>query len=92
MQTFAGIDVCGSRLAQEIREVVAENASLQYITLIGHSMGGLILRHAAGQLYSPDTGLVAGLQPMHFITMATPHLGCDASGESQVRARRQDTC
>jgi alpha-beta hydrolase superfamily lysophospholipase len=84
MQTFAGIDTCGKRLAEEIREVVARNPSLKYISFLGHSMGGLIVRHAAGNLYDPSSKLVAGLQPIHFIAMASPHLGCDASGESQV--------
>jgi hypothetical protein len=49
------------------------------------SMGGLLLRFAAGALYDPATGHVAGLRPLHYICMATPHLGCDGDGESQVR-------
>lgn len=35
-------------------------------------------------LYDPRTGKIAGLEPSHFITLATPHLGCDADGVSQV--------
>jgi Putative serine esterase (DUF676) len=42
-------------------------------------MGGLIARHAAGHLFDPATGLVAGLRPAHFVTMATPHLGCEVA-------------
>lgn len=49
-------------------------------------MGGLIARHAAGHLYDEGTGLVAGLRPGHFITMATPHLGCEVdTSPAQVR-------
>lgn len=48
-------------------------------------MGGLIARHAAGHLFDERTGLIAGLQPAHFITMATPHLGCETgSSPAQV--------
>jgi hypothetical protein len=86
LQTFHGIDTCGKRLAEEIRLVVAKYPSLKYISFLGHSMGGLLVRHAVGHLYNPSSMLVAGLQPIHFITMASPHLGCDASGESQARA------
>lgn len=35
-------------------------------------------RYAAGRLYDPAARTVAGLQPCHFVAMATPHLGCDS--------------
>lgn len=41
-QTFDGIDVCGERLAGEIRAVAAAHPSLRRISLLSHSMGGLI--------------------------------------------------
>jgi Putative serine esterase (DUF676) len=44
-----------------------------------------MLRYAAGILYNAAERRIAGLQPMHFMTMATPHLGCDAAGEPQVQ-------
>jgi hypothetical protein len=48
-------------------------------------MGGLMVRYALGVLYRPACRTVAGLQARHFISMATPHLGCDpADGEAQV--------
>ncbi|KAL4445864.1 hypothetical protein ABPG77_009063 [Micractinium sp. CCAP 211/92] len=77
-RTFEGIDVCGERLAEEIRAVVAQHPGLARISLLGHSMGGLISRYAAGKLYDPGSGTLAGLAPCHFVAMATPHLGCDA--------------
>eukprot|EP00892_Ulva_mutabilis_P005269 jgi/Ulvmu1/3113/UM015_0153.1 len=83
--TFDGIDVCGKRLAEEIQQVVAGQPELQYISMLGHSMGGLVLRYAAGYLYDKKEQRIAGLTPVHFISMATPHLGCDATdGEHQV--------
>lgn len=38
-------------------------------------MGGLYSRYALGLLYNPETGLVAGLQPVSFVCIASPHLG-----------------
>ncbi|KAK9829760.1 hypothetical protein WJX72_007706 [[Myrmecia] bisecta] len=84
LQTFDGIDSCGQRLAEEIQAVVAEHGTLVRISVIGHSMGGLVARYALGKLYNPDTGLLCGLQPCHFVTLATPHLGCDGEGPAQV--------
>ncbi|CAG9460761.1 unnamed protein product [Pedinophyceae sp. YPF-701] len=85
LRTFDGIDVCGERLAREIRFEVERNPTLKKISLIGHSMGGLIARYAAGKLYDPQTGLIAGLKPMHYVSMATPHLGvAGEEGENSV--------
>lgn len=39
---------------------------------------------AAGKLYDPSTGLICGLKPAHFVTLATPHMGCDGAGPAQV--------
>ncbi len=38
----------------------------------------------AGKLYDPVTCLICGLIPAHFITLATPHMGCDGEGPAQV--------
>jgi hypothetical protein len=42
-------------------------------------MGGLISRYAIGALYDPASGSIAGLAPSHYISMATPHLGCECT-------------
>ena len=71
--------MCGERLASEIRELRGAHPSLQSISIVAHSMGGLLSRYAIGRLYDPGTRTVAGLQPRHFVAIATPHLGCDAA-------------
>lgn len=63
---------------------MAAHPSLERISVIGHSLGGLLARCAIGALFNPTTRTICGLQPCHFITMATPHMGCDAEGISQV--------
>jgi triacylglycerol esterase/lipase EstA (alpha/beta hydrolase family) len=75
---------CASAPRLQVRTLVSQNPSLQRISFIGHSMGGLLCRYAIGVLYCPQSGAVAGLQPHHFVSMATPHCGCDAVGMAQV--------
>jgi hypothetical protein len=37
-----------------------------------------VYHSTTGKLYDAETQLICGLRPAHFITLATPHLGCDA--------------
>eukprot|EP00887_Chlorella_sp_A99_P005958 scaffold29.g5958.t1 len=79
-RTFEGVDACGRRLAEEIRGLAAAHPSLTRVSVLAHSMGGLMWvgsRYALGQLFDPASGTVAGLQPSHFVALASPHLGCD---------------
>ena len=84
-RTFDGVDVCGARLAAEVEALVAaEGAGLETISFVGHSLGGLIGRYAAGVLSDAESRKMAGLQPHSFVTIATPHLGCDASSATSI--------
>ena len=83
LRTFDGIDVCGERLAEEIKEIVRERPSLRSISIVGHSLGGLIARYALGVLYCEETRTMYGLKPKHFMTIVSPHLGCDGSHASE---------
>ncbi|CAL5036853.1 unnamed protein product [Urochloa decumbens] len=106
-KTFDGIDIAGTRLANEVLDVVKKMSSLRKISFLAHSLGGLFARYTIATLYSLETknagqtgasivptasgsaksqqtsglGAVAGLEPINFITLATPHLG--------VRGRNQ---
>ncbi|CBJ48764.1 putative serine esterase [Ectocarpus siliculosus] len=82
-KTKDGVVEGGSRLAEEILEVVQSTPSLSRISLVGNSLGGLYVRYAAKLLYRDETtggdggtgATVAGLSPSVFMTIATPHLG-----------------
>ncbi|CAM9441241.1 unnamed protein product [Ectocarpus sp. 4 AP-2014] len=82
-KTKDGVVEGGSRLAEEILEVVQSTPSLSRISLVGNSLGGLYARYAAKLLYRDETtggdsgtgATVAGLSPSVFMTFATPHLG-----------------
>lgn len=89
--TFDGVDRMGERLAEEVLTVVKRWPEVSKISFVAHSLGGLVARYAIGRLYenvaiihanSSEQCLqqlfearIAGLQPVNFITVATPHLG-----------------
>ncbi|CAK7347357.1 unnamed protein product [Dovyalis caffra] len=103
MSTFDGVDVMGDRLTEEVISVIKGHPSVQKISFVGHSLGGLVARYAIARLYEQDLteeisrengygksdeprdidkcvheksrGKIAGLEPMNFVTSATPHLG-----------------
>ncbi|KAL8552480.1 hypothetical protein ACS0TY_001245 [Phlomoides rotata] len=95
-KTLDGVDVMGDRLAAEVLDVIKRNPSLRKISFVSHSVGGLVARYAIGKLYTPpkggseddvstndeSKGTIADLEPINFITVATPHLG--SRGNKQV--------
>lgn len=99
--TFEGVDVCGARVAAEVRAAVAaEQAArkavgappLDRISVVGHSMGGLVARNAVAHLFEDGTGgggggrpTIAGLRPVAFTSIATPHAGCTGSPSSAAQ-------
>lgn len=76
-RTYDGIDVCGERVAKEVREKVGRMAKdgdrCTKISFVGYSFGGLASRYAIGVLYSTD--FFTDIEPICFTTFATPHLG-----------------
>jgi hypothetical protein len=92
-RSFDGVEEGASRIADEIREVVAAHPTLARLSLIGNSLGGIYARYAAALLFEPAPsssgdsgsggrcgGTMAGLIPDTFLTTATPHLGVGPFG------------
>ncbi|KAI8391494.1 putative serine esterase-domain-containing protein [Radiomyces spectabilis] len=75
--TYDGIDICGRRLVIKIHEHIDELKSkglrVTKVGMVGYSMGGLILRFAIGLL--GKEGFFRTVEPVFFVTFATPHLG-----------------
>ena len=71
--TRDGINIGGHRLALEIVEFSKHNPDVDKISMIGHNIGGLYCRYAAGALYANE--MFKLLKPVNFITLATPHFG-----------------
>ena len=47
---------------------------------------------SVGKLYDPSSRLICGLKPAHFLTLATPHMGCDGEGPAQVNLSGLPAC
>lgn len=98
-------------LFPQVIQVIKRHPSVQKISFVGHSLGGLIARYAIAKLYGRDIskelsernghseseissdqechahdrkyeGKIAGLEPINYISSASPHLG--SRGHRQV--------
>ncbi|KAG7397098.1 hypothetical protein PHYBOEH_001249 [Phytophthora boehmeriae] len=72
-QTYDGVDQGGERLADEIQRLAQKMPRLRKLSMIGHSLGGLYNRYCIGVLLS--RGFFDKIEPVNFVTLATPHLG-----------------
>lgn len=75
--TYDGIDVNGKRVRDEIvqqkEELERGGNKVTKLSVIGYSLGGLILRYAIGILYKE--GFFNEVIPVNYITFCTPHVG-----------------
>ncbi|OQR92143.1 hypothetical protein ACHHYP_04075 [Achlya hypogyna] len=71
--THDGIDVGGTRLADEVEALAASCPKLEKLSLVGHSLGGLYVRYCIGVLYARQ--FFDRIIPMNMISLASPHLG-----------------
>ena len=82
-KTGGDIEKMGKRLAKEVNKYVKDHFyqdSLEKLSFIGYSLGGLIARTSL--LYLPDY-----LANLHFLlTLSTPHLGCYSNSSKLVNA------
>ena len=67
LNSYNGIRIGGDNLAQEVRAVTSSYPQLRRISFVGNSLGGLYARYAVRVLFNPDTKLIAGLIPFHFL-------------------------
>ena len=75
-RTHEGIARCSERLWQELEGFLAslEGRKLR-VSLVGHSFGGLLLRHCAVRLHALQQQKKADIELACFVSLATPHLG-----------------
>lgn len=73
VKTTHGISRGGRSLAKEIVSFIEKlsqqeaKTTLQYISFVGNSLGGLYARYAVKELFDEDKGTIAGLTPSHFM-------------------------
>lgn len=89
--TYDGVPAGAARLAAELRSVVEAHPSVTHLSLVGNSLGGLYGRYLAHLLYDARDGKVAGLQPVTFLTTASPHLGVGQHGHLRAIPRALQT-
>jgi len=77
--TLDGIDAGGDRVTMEITKLIEENPNIKYLSVIGHSLGGLYGRYSIGSLHKQN--FFDKVKPMNFITMASPHMGSRRSSK-----------
>ncbi|EAK87886.1 hypothetical protein [Cryptosporidium parvum Iowa II] len=83
--TSDGIENGALRMSKELQQVIIRTPSLEKISFIGHSLGGLYNRAVLPLMSNyplekeiqskNSTGLIGGLKPMNFISIGTPHKG-----------------
>jgi hypothetical protein len=83
-QTYFGIEPCGERLRDMVKQQCNLHPLATKISFIGHSLGGLMIRYCIGLLqdenfFGSDRS-VPQLQPLLYISVASPHLGVQGLG------------
>jgi hypothetical protein len=74
LKTQDGIANAGNRLFSEILQVISNYENeLERISIIGHSLGGLIARFAIGKLFA--CGVFEKLIPTYFVSITVPNVG-----------------
>ncbi|EGC31146.1 hypothetical protein DICPUDRAFT_157035 [Dictyostelium purpureum] len=73
LATHDGINKIGTRLYKEVLELYEQYDHPEKISMIGHSLGGLITRYAIGLLYRD--GFFERCKPDQFISLSSPHCG-----------------
>lgn len=71
--TYEGVEHCSSRAVSEIQQFIKLHPSINLISFVGYSLGGIFLRHVIGDLY--NLHIFKSIKPHSFTTFATPHLG-----------------
>ena len=64
LRTFDGIVPGGLRVAREVRQFSSRLPSLETISFVGNSLGGLYTRQALGLLYDDGAETICGLRPV----------------------------
>eukprot|EP00166_Cyanidium_caldarium_P000843 ctg_1343.g611 len=80
-RTHDGVDAGGQRVAREVQQVLQQcGERVQYVSLVGYSLGGLYVRRAVVDLVDERTGRIAGARAHTLMLVTVPHLGVRSYG------------
>ncbi|THU89916.1 DUF676-domain-containing protein [Dendrothele bispora CBS 962.96] len=84
-KTYDGIEWGAERAAKEIMEAARrieekDHHTIDKFSITGYSLGGLYARYVIAILHASD--FFANVQPMNFVTIATPHIGIPRTDRS----------
>ncbi|VEU21165.1 DEKNAAC102096 [Brettanomyces naardenensis] len=83
-RTYDGIDLCGTRVAEEIvdetQRLLANGHTVTRFSIIGYSLGGLIARYVIGVL--EYKGYFKEVERVNFTSFCSPHVGVLTPGTS----------
>jgi hypothetical protein len=90
VKTLDGIERLGHRLAEEIKDFIREQSTVYtpktvHLTIIGHSLGGVIGRYAIKVLFENQSQFKIDstvVIPATYMSVASPHLGSRLSPKS----------
>ncbi|KAG0671866.1 hypothetical protein C6P45_004741 [Maudiozyma exigua] len=82
-KTFDGIEILGYRALLEICQFIrkhnnsndSKKKQITKISIIGYSLGGLVSRFVIGKMFTECAEYFEGIEPVLFLTVASPHLG-----------------
>lgn len=95
-QTALGVEIGGTRLAQEVYETIFQyelhpGVESYKLSIVAHSLGGLYARFAIVQLL--DSLRPLNMKYVSFVTICTPHLGSRRPrGDSTLKVQRALVC
>ena len=72
-ESLNGIDIGGKKLALEIVNIIDKMPSINEISFVGNSLGGLYSRFAIKEL--DNNSKLNNIKRKYFMSIATPHLG-----------------
>jgi hypothetical protein len=81
-RTYDGIDFWAERLVTELEHVVADleskNKRVAKFSVIGYSLGGLVIRYMLGILHSRQPSFFENVEAVNYMTIASPAIGIPA--------------
>ena len=86
-KTNDGIEKGGLRVYNETVGLLLKYPTINKISFIGTSLGGIYSRYALSMLYDSDNNeLIKNIKPINYISVVSPHIGVDIYAKQSMRS------